>query len=173
MGESLEVIELSGYPPAIGAALWRLEDTRKRTLRTLKDLPIGYIDHEIQGNTIGTILYHMAIKELNWLYVEILEASIPNELLNLFPEDFRDKEGKKSLILGQTVDQHLLRLSTIRKTFLEKLLGMTTEEFHRKRKLPQYEVSPEWVLYYLSQHEAKHRGEIGAAITQLNNELKL
>ncbi|HSM24514.1 MAG TPA: DinB family protein [Anaerolineaceae bacterium] len=173
MSETLEVVELPGYPPVVGAALWRLEDTRRRTLRTLKDLPIGYIDHEIQRNTIGTILYHIALIELNWLYVEILEASIPNELLYLFPEDIRDKEGKLSLVLGQTLDQHLARLSTIRKTFLEKLLGMTTEEFQRKRNFPQYEVSPEWVLHHLSQHEAKHRGEIGAVITKLNNELKL
>jgi uncharacterized damage-inducible protein DinB len=170
MIDTLEVIELSGYPPVVGAALWRLEDTRRRTLGTLKELPVDYIDHEIQGNTIGTILYHIAVIEMDWLYTEILEAPIPNELLNLFPEEVRDEAGKLTLILGQTLDQHLVRLSKIRKSFLEELHGMTTEEFQRKRVLPEYEVSPEWVLHHLSQHEAEHRGEIGAAITQLNNE---
>jgi uncharacterized damage-inducible protein DinB len=35
------------------------------------------------------------------------------------------------------------------------------------RIFPQYEVSPEWVLHHLSQHEAEHRGEIGSAIALL------
>jgi hypothetical protein len=87
--------------------------------------------------------------------------------MKLFPEEDRDKDGVLTIIKGQTLDQHLLRLSNIRKTMLDKLLGMTSDDFQRMRIFPQYEVSPEWVLHHLSQHEAEHRGEIGSAIALL------
>ncbi len=72
MSEILEVIKLSGYPPEIGTALWCLEDTRRRTLDLLKEMPEGYIDYDVRGNTIGTILYHIALIVMDWLFVEIL-----------------------------------------------------------------------------------------------------
>jgi len=40
MPETFEVIELSSYQPEIGAALWRLEDTRNRTLGVLNKMPV-------------------------------------------------------------------------------------------------------------------------------------
>jgi hypothetical protein len=33
-------------------------------------------------------------------------------------------------------------------------------EFRRLRSLPRYDVSPEWVLHHLAQHEAEHRSQI-------------
>ncbi|MDO9084938.1 MAG: DinB family protein [Anaerolineaceae bacterium] len=165
MSDEREVFGLSGYVPAVGKALWMLEDCRKRTLRVLDDLPPEHVDQEMQGNTIGTILYHIALIELDWLFTEILSEPFPEELMKLFPEEDRDKDGVLTLIKGQTLDQHLLRLSKIRNAMLDKLLGMTSDDFQRMRIFPQYEVSPEWVLHHLSQHEAEHRGEIGSAIT--------
>jgi uncharacterized damage-inducible protein DinB len=38
---------------------------------------------------------------------------------------------------------------------------MTLEDFRRPRHFPgQYDVTPEWVLYHLMEHEAEHRGHI-------------
>jgi hypothetical protein len=81
MHEMLIAGELTGYPPKIGAALWRLEDARSRTLRLLSEMPL--------------------------------------------------------------------------------------EDFHRLRSLPQYDVSPAWVLHHLAQPEAEHRSEMGSAIALL------
>ena len=168
MVETLEILGLTGYPSEIGKALWQLEDCRSRTLRVLEDLPEKYLDHEVQGNTIGTLLYHIALIELDWLFTEILEEQVPNDLMRLFPDEDRDENGVLTLVKGQTL-AHLDRLSIIRKTLLEKMRGMTAEDFQRKRVFPQYEVSPEWVQHHLSQHEAEHRGEIGSAISQIIN----
>jgi hypothetical protein len=52
MRETLIAGILAGYPREVGAALWRLEDTRNRTLRLLRDLPDAYIDQETRGNSI-------------------------------------------------------------------------------------------------------------------------
>jgi uncharacterized damage-inducible protein DinB len=38
---------------------------------------------------------------------------------------------------------------------------MALAEFRRVREFPDYNVTPEWVLHHLMQHEAEHRGQIG------------
>ena len=169
MVDQLEVIPIPGYPSEIGKALWHLEDCRRRTLHILEDLPEAFLDVEVQGNTIGTVLYHVALIELDWLFTEILEEPVPGDLMRLFPDEDRDEQGNLTLVKGQTLTQHLYRLSTIRKALLEKMQGMSVEEFQRKRLFSQYEVSPEWVLHHLSQHEAEHRSEIGSVINLQKN----
>jgi hypothetical protein len=81
--------------------------------------------------------------------------------------EHRDREGILTAVRGQSLADHLSRLSTIRKVFLERLRGMSTEEFHHPRSLPEYDVSPAWVLHHLAQHEAEHRGELGSVIAFL------
>jgi len=170
MSEILEVIKLSGYPPEIGTALWCLEDTRRRTLDLLKDMPEGYIDYDVHDNKIGTILYHIALTKMDWLFVEILNEPISDEVMQLFPEEARDQEGHLTPIKTLTLEQHLNRLGKIRKILMDKLLGMTIDDFYCKRNFPQYDVSPQWVLHHLSQHEAEQRGEIGSVINFIKYE---
>jgi uncharacterized damage-inducible protein DinB len=167
MPETLIAGELAGYDPEVGAALWRLEDTRRRTLRLLEDLSAEYVDRETDGNSIGTILYHLALIEADWLFTEILEQPIPGEWIDLFPADARDQAGILTLVRGQTLAEHLARLSKVRKLLLEKMKEMTAEDFHRPRRLPEYDVSPAWVIHRLCQHEAEHRGELGSVIPRL------
>jgi uncharacterized damage-inducible protein DinB len=38
---------------------------------------------------------------------------------------------------------------------------MDLADFRRIRSLPEYDVTPEWVLHHLMQHEAEHRSQIG------------
>jgi uncharacterized damage-inducible protein DinB len=38
---------------------------------------------------------------------------------------------------------------------------MALPEFRRVRSLTHYDVTPEYVLHHLMQHEAEHRGQIG------------
>jgi uncharacterized damage-inducible protein DinB len=168
MPELREVLPLDGYPPEIGAALWRLEDARDRMLRLLDDLPADMIDRDVGGNSIGTILYHMALIETDWLFAEILEEPYPEDIQMLLPADHRDKSGNLTVIQGESLAQHLVRLDSIRRTLLDRLQGLTAEDFHRPRSFPQYDVSPAWVLHHLTLHEAEHRGEIGAIMSFLS-----
>lgn len=167
MKETLAALPLAGYAPEVGAALWQLEDGRHRTLRLLLDLPPEYVDGETGGNTIGTILYHVALIEADWLFAEIFEEPIPDEVMALLPADHRDQEGVLTFVRGQTLAQHLERLQAIRSRLLERLQPMTAADLHRPRQLPDYDVSPAWVLHHLAQHEAEHRGELGAMVTAL------
>ena len=155
---------LAGYGPEIGRWLWALKDGRRRTKEALAGIDPRAVDWAPPegGNSIGTILYHLALIEADWLYVEVLEQeSYPDELAALLPHAARDPRGHLTRVQGVGLDEHLGRLDAIRDRVLAAFCGMSPEEFRRARHLPHYDVTPEWVLHHLAQHEAEHRGQIG------------
>ncbi len=154
---------LPGYEPEIGRLLWTMEDARARTKACVVDIPAELIDWTPRPgvNSIGALLYHIAAIELDWLMVDVLEAqTFPPEMMALFPENVRDEQGQLATARGQTLETHFARLDAVRELLLKSFEGMTVEEFRRARLGPKYDVTPEWVLQYLPQHEGGHRGEI-------------
>ena len=150
--------------PEIGRWLWALQDTRQRTMGYLDGLTPTIIDwlppdHE---SSIGTVLYHLALIEADWLYTEVLEQSYPPEVAALFPYVDRDGQDRLTQVQGLSLEQHLERLETVRRLLLDVFQAMDLPEFRRVRTLADYEVTPEWVLHHLMQHEAEHRSQIGA-----------
>src|SRR5215210_7808673 len=81
--------------PAIGAWLWALGDARRRTHELLHDLPVAAIDWQPaeSAQSIGSILYHIALIEADWLYTEVLEQAYPDQIAAVFPYDARDQQG--------------------------------------------------------------------------------
>jgi uncharacterized damage-inducible protein DinB len=146
----------------LGRYLWMLQDSRQRTRVAVEGLEsdlLGY-KRESGGNSIGTLLYHIALIEADWLYVEILEKPYPPEIAALLPDPDRDAAGHLAEPQGQEVDTHMARLDAIRCNLVKVLSGMELHEFLRVRTLDQYAVTPEWVVHHLLQHEAQHRGQI-------------
>ncbi len=162
---SLTVEPIEGYAPEIARALWRMEDARRRTLRTLDGVSEEALDRSPPydaANSIGTLLYHVAAIEADWLFSEILELEQwPDEITALFPQDVRDDEGVLVAVTGLPLAAHLDRLATVRSMLLESLRGISIDDYRRRRVLEYYDVTPEWVLHHLMQHEAEHRGQIG------------
>jgi uncharacterized damage-inducible protein DinB len=150
--------------PAIGAWLWALNDARRRTHEQLHDLPAEAIDwHPAESaQSIGSILYHIALIEADWLCTEVLEQAYPDQIAALFPYDARDQHGLLSSIQGVALHEHLGRLGAVRQQVLTVYQAMDLHDFRRVRHVPDYDVTPEWVLHHLAQHEAEHRSEIGA-----------
>ena len=150
--------------PAIGVWLWALNDARRRTKVQLHDLPAAAIDWHPAESTqsIGSILYHLALIEADWLYTEVLEQEYPEQIAALFPYDARDQQGLLTSIQGIALDEHLARLDTVRQHILAAYQALDIHDFRRVRHLAEYDVTPEWVLHHLTQHEAEHRSEIGA-----------
>jgi uncharacterized damage-inducible protein DinB len=159
------IIDPTLHPaPAIGVWLWALGDARRRTFVQLHDLPAEAIDwHPADSaQSIGSILYHLALIEADWLCTEVLEQPLPDQLAALFPYDARDQHGLLTSIKGITLDQYLARLNTVRQYLVASYHALDLANFRRVRHLPDYDVTPEWVLHHLTQHEAEHRSEIGA-----------
>ena len=149
--------------PTIASLLWMLEDARRMLLETVAGLDLATLDWEpeIGGNSIGALLYHIATVEMDWLYTEVLEQDPPADILRRFPMDMRAEDGHLARWRGEELPAHLERLAFIRQRLIATYASMTPGNFRRPRTLPDYDVTPEWVLHHLLQDEAVHRGEIG------------
>ena len=149
--------------PTIASLLWMMEDSRRLLLETVAGLDLATLDWEpeIGGNSIGSLLYHIAGVEMDWLYTEVLEQGPPPEITALFPVDMREDDGHLARWRGEDLSTLENRLSQVRQRLLATYASMTSEDFRRARSLDEYDVSPEWVLHHLLQDEAVHRGEIG------------
>ncbi|HMO56013.1 MAG TPA: DinB family protein [Roseiflexaceae bacterium] len=150
-------------PLDITSWLWALDDARRRTLETLAGMDAALIDVPAgpQGETIGMLLYHIAAIEADWLFADVLEREFPEAVTALFPHDVRDGAGHLSNVIGQSLDEHLARLATVRSYLHRELKSLPDADWRRVRQMTGYTVTPEWVLHHLLQHEAEHRGQIG------------
>lgn len=162
--ENLLVDPNLAQEPEIGRWLWAMQDARQRTRRELSQVRPEMVDWRPQEaeSSIGAILYHLADIEADWLYVEVLEQPFPPEVAALFDHPTRDQQGHLTQVGGFTLAQHLERLELVRQRLLEAYERMDLADFRRPRSLPQYDVTPEWVLHHLMQHEAEHRSQLAA-----------
>lgn len=163
--EELRMVPLDGYDPEVGCWIWTLQDTRDETLRAVAGLDQPVLDWVPPegGNTIGTLLYHIALIEFDWLYAEVLEQPEPwpADLVALFPAPARDAQGHLSVVAAESLETHLERFARVRDRLLATFREMDAAKLRRARRLPRYDVTPEWVVHHLIQHEAEHRGQIG------------
>ena len=148
--------------PEIGAWLSVLREGRERTVR--RAARIADLDAlPERGHSAGTLLYHIALIEMDWLYSEVLEkqeADFPPEARDWFPLDARSEDGKLSAFTGEPLERHLERLAWVRGRLEGAFEAMTLDEFRRIRPMEAYDVTPEWVLMHLALHEAHHEGQL-------------
>jgi uncharacterized damage-inducible protein DinB len=156
----------AGADPAVRPWLAALADSRRRTLDALHDLPGDAVD-ALAGegpNGIGTLLYHVAAIEADWLFEDILGPESGAQWpAGLFPFDVREESGRLTPVLGVPMDAHLERLRAVRALLHTHLAPMTADEFERPRARDAYDVSAAWVVHHVLQHEAEHRAQMSAA----------
>ncbi len=157
------VLDPIAYDPEVGRWLAALEDGRRDTLRELERVTPEMVDWypDAPLNSIGSLLYHIALIEADWVVNEILELGddVP-ELSRLLPWPDRDADGHLTRVDGQPVADHLERLAGVREFVLQRLRPMTNDDFHRVRELERYDVAPDWAVHHIIQHEAEHRSHI-------------
>ena len=159
---------LQDADPDVGRWLDMLEDSRKRTREELYELQLT--DAELDAspptgvNTIGAILYHLAVAEVQWIYDNLLQIPPPDSLAEILPYPVLDANGNLSTPRGWRIDSYLERMNAVRACTLAELKPMTPEQFRTPRfKMMEYgavEFTPEAVIVHLAQHEAEHRGQI-------------
>lgn len=147
----------------VGRWLAALEEVRRDTLAVLADLPDGAVDADIgdAGDTIGTTLYHVALIEIDWVFSDVLDraADIPGDL---FPIDDRVEGGHLSPVTGESLTQHVERLSRTRALILNELRPMSSTDFHEVRARERIDLSASWVVFHLIDHEIEHRVRLAA-----------
>jgi len=164
--ENLHIAPIDGFVPEVGRALWMLEDTRSLTGRILEGISPEVIDWQPpNGNSIGTLLYHIAIIEMDWLFNEVMQKKMSASVWEAFPFPVRDETGHLTTIKGMSLDAHFKRMDATRRQFLEVFKHMTLDDFRHPRSLERYDVTPEWVIHHLVLHESEHRGEMATIRT--------
>jgi len=173
MSETIEqrvIVPVAAAEPEIGRWLWALQDARQRTLEMVEGLNQEALDWTPDGlqNSIGTLLYHIALIEADYLFVDVLGRTdeIP-ELQPLLPHPDRTEDGRLWPVAGVSLADHLARLATVREHLLAEFAPMLWDVFAHARRVAEYgyAISPAWTLQHLAQHEAQHRGEIGTLRT--------
>ena len=164
---ALAISPLDAASPDIGRFLWVLEDIRADTKRAVAGIDVAALDWAPLPalNSIGTLLAHIASVEAGWLYIEVLQQDFPPEVAALLPPASRDPDGHITRVSGRAVAEYLATLDAVRARLLAVFLTMPPDEYRRVRHLPEYDVTPEWCLYHLAEHEAMHRGEIATVRT--------
>ena len=151
-----------GYEPAVGRFVAMFEDTRSRLLDVLERLDPAELDQTPPGspNSIGTLLYHVAAIELDWLYADLLCRDFPGEVEAWFPVDVRDDNGRLTPVV-EPLERHLARLAWVRGLLRSELKSITDADLEGTVNPGPNESGAGWVLHHLLQHEAEHRGQIG------------
>lgn len=169
--QNLTLTPVEATSPLVRHWLAYLEDGRSRTARVVKELSVADLEARPAAvqNSIGTLLADVAAIEMDWLYSEILEREIPPEVLVLLPSDVCDEAVHLMDVRGLSAAEHLERLATTRRYFVQHLSQMDQMEFLRVRELSEVSVTPEWVCCHLLQHEANHRSQIVQITNALGN----
>jgi uncharacterized damage-inducible protein DinB len=151
-----------GYDPLVGRFVAMFADTRRRLFRDLEGFDPADLDRlpPSSPNSIGTLLYHIAAIELDWLYADLLGGEFPPETAEWFPVDVREQGGRLTPVV-QPWERHLARLEWVRGRLLEELQRLTEADLDRTYFEGAAGNGGAWILHHLMQHEAEHRGQIG------------
>ena len=96
-----QINPLPGYLPEMAGWLWALEEVRCRTLSLVEGMDQRTLDWEGpdgRENAIGSLLYHIAVSEMRWLFLGILQRDLPPSAGPGFQH--RDGQGRLTSVLG-------------------------------------------------------------------------
>ncbi len=147
-----------------------MEQIRSRTIALVKNLDQPTLDWEgpdRNENSIGSLLYHIALVEVSWLFCDILLQEFPPTVEADFPHPMATN-GRIRPLSKITLDEHLDRLARSRAVFLNALKSMSLEDWRNFRSPPNddYSVTPAWAVFHLVEHEAGHAAQISSLINR-------
>src|SRR5205814_2679138 len=100
-----------------------LDDCRHDPLEERQGVPDEIVDVKPAGsdNSVGTVLYHVALVEADWLLADIFgEGDATAVEPELLPFKDRDEAGILTSVESESLQQHLDRLATVRRILLKR-----------------------------------------------------
>ncbi|QDT91131.1 DinB family protein [Gimesia algae] len=174
MTTELKIDPLEARDPEIGRWLWALAEVRQRTLRLVQDCDLRLLDWrgpDGKENSIGSILYHIAIVEMSWLYFDLQQQEFPPSVNELLPIPMADADDKVSQVTDVPLAEHINRLHATREIAFSIFQKMDLAEWRRLRPPVNdqpYETTPEWAVFHLIEHEAGHAFQISSLTARWN-----
>jgi uncharacterized damage-inducible protein DinB len=159
IGRSITLQINKELTPRVGLLFSMMEKAREKLIDRIEKLTPEEMDYSPHGRrieTIGTLLHHIAAVEWSWIFEDIGDTAMDYEKWkHAFPlrEDIDQltKKGKKF---------YLDRLAEVRNDVFEWLKTINDDNLNRLIHLGDTDVSIEWILFHLIEHEAIHIGQL-------------
>ena len=144
--------------PEVGRWLAGWTDIRRATNALLDEIPPEAIDADLGdgGDTLGTVLFHVADAEVFWIH-RVFEGRSRDEAIEaLLTHQGRAGDDPLTHVTGETLAQHRERMDRVRASVVKVLAPLSNEDFNRIHVLVDQDVSASWMLFHLIDHEWDH-----------------
>lgn len=161
--ESKDLITLDrrgDLSPRVAFLFSMMARMRSRLLRVVEDLTNEEIDYSPDMErieTIGTLLLHIAAVEWSWIFEDIDGTEMDYEK---WKHAFALREEKVSQLTKKGLKFYLDRLLEVRSEVFVRLRNLDDSNLHTLIDVGPAEVSIEWILFHILEHEAMHIGQI-------------
>ncbi|MHA2071404.1 MAG: DinB family protein [Candidatus Thorarchaeota archaeon] len=146
--------------PRVAFLFSMMDKTRSRLLRVVEDLPDDVLDYSPdlkRIETIGTLLLHIAAVEWSWIFEDIDGEEMDYEK---WKHAFALREENLPQLTKQGLQFYIDRLIEVRSEVFVRLRNLDDSNLHTLVEVGNAEVSIEWILFHLLEHEAMHIGQI-------------
>lgn len=105
---------------------------------------------------------------MGWLYGDLKQMTALPPVKPDFPFPSQEPDRRHlTRVLGVPLAEHVARLDRSREVLLKEFQGIPPDEWRRLRRPPDfeevnYEVTPEWAVFHLVEHEAGHAFQISS-----------
>ena len=161
--DSKELITLDrrgDLSPRVAFLFSMMDKTRERLLRSvdgLSDEELDYSPDMEHVETIGTLLLHIAGVEWSWIFEDIDGEEMDYEK---WKYAFALREEGLSQLTKQGLQFYIDRLAEVRSQVFLRLRNLDDSNLHVLVDVGSAEVSVEWILFHILEHEAMHIGQI-------------
>lgn len=150
-------------PEGLSIPFGLIENAYTRLTRLVHDMSLeeaDYVGPAGNGNSTATLIHHLAVTDLEYLHC-IKGEAIPEEFMAAYGPD-RTKDGRLSVVTGQSVDQLLTSYRHVIDMVHDYLQTRTEADATAPVTVPWWPepASVRYVLWHMAGHSMFHQGQI-------------
>ena len=158
---NLRIEPLAGYSPTIGRLVGMLTYARQTTLAAVKGMTTAELDHlhDDASNSIGALLAHSATVERVYQLLTFEERQPSETEAATWAAALDLGEQGRRLLRGQSLEQYVDDLTTVRQRTLEELARRDDAWLEQPMTLAPI-MNAHWAWFHVAEDEINHRGQI-------------